>query len=121
MVADLRITSFFSNPRDQSEISAMTAIISKYKGPKKVTPVSAHGQVNPYLGRRIVCPYCGNEKYFYEIAEDVMLTTRYIQNPDGSFTPHSDESRILGEVKLYCGECQADLSKFHDRFLEMLF
>ena len=121
MVADSVTNLFSSNLRDKNGISAMTAIISKHKGPKKVTPVSVHGQVNPYLGHRIICPYCGNEKCFYEIAEDVMLTTRYIQNPDGSFTPHSDESRILGEVKLYCGECQADLSKFHDRFLEMLF
>ncbi|NIA08496.1 MAG: hypothetical protein GWP10_01645 [Nitrospiraceae bacterium] len=73
------------------------------------------------MGQRIVCPYCGNEKSFYEIAEDVILTTRYIQNPDGTFTRHGDGSRILGDVKLYCGECQADLSKFHNRFLEMLF
>ncbi|MGQ9500356.1 MAG: hypothetical protein ACUVQ6_08500 [Dissulfurimicrobium sp.] len=50
-----------------------------------------------------------------------MLTTRYMQNPDGSFTPQSDESRILGEVKLYCAECQTDMSKFHSRFMEMLF
>ncbi|MGB9712025.1 MAG: hypothetical protein ACP5SG_05860 [Dissulfurimicrobium sp.] len=74
-----------------------------------------------YYNRRIVCPTCGNDRHFYEIAEDVMLTTRYTQNPDGSFTPQSDESRILGEVKLYCGECQTDMSQFHSRFMEMLF
>jgi len=70
---------------------------------------------------RIVCPHCGNDWHFYEVAEDVMLTTRYIQNPDGSFTPQSDESSILGEVKLFCGECKADLSQFHHRLMEMLF
>ncbi|HID97265.1 MAG TPA: hypothetical protein EYP57_03625 [Thermodesulfobacteriaceae bacterium] len=71
--------------------------------------------------RRITCPICGNDWHFFEIAEDVMLTTRYVQNPDGSFTPRNDDSRILGEVKLYCGECKADISQFHDRFIEMLF
>ncbi len=75
----------------------------------------------PQLGNRIVCPHCGNDWHFYEVAEDVMLTTRYIQNADGSFTPRSDESSILGEVKLYCGECKADLSQFHHRLMEMLF
>lgn len=73
------------------------------------------------LYRRIICPACGNDKHFYEIAEDVVLTTRYTQNADGSFTPQSDESSILGEVRLYCVECNTDLSQFHNRFMEMLF
>jgi len=99
----------------------MTAIISKGKNSQKDKPSSIHAQVCPHMGRRIVCPHCGNEWNFYQIAEEVKLTTRYIQNADGSFTPLSDDSRILGEVKLYCGECRADLSEFHNRFLEMLF
>jgi hypothetical protein len=99
----------------------MTVIISKSKDPQKAKPISIHTQVNPHLSRRIICSHCGNEWNFYQIAEEVKLTTRYIQNADGSFTPLSDDSRILGEVKLYCGECQADLSEFHNRFLEMLF
>ena len=70
---------------------------------------------------RIVCPECGNDLLFYEVAEDVTLTTSYIQNPDGSFTPQSDDSRILGVVKLYCAECSHDLTRFHSRFVEMLF
>ncbi|MDA8162497.1 MAG: hypothetical protein M0022_06285 [Desulfobacteraceae bacterium] len=73
------------------------------------------------LYRRIICPACGNDRHFYEVAEDVVITTRYIQNADGSFTPQSDESRILGEIRLYCVECDTDLSQFHDRFMEMLF
>ncbi len=72
-------------------------------------------------GNRIVCPRCGNDWHFYEIAEDVTLTTKYVQNADGSFTPQFDDSRILGEVKFFCGECKADLTRFHNRFVEMLF
>ncbi len=72
-------------------------------------------------GGRIVCPECGNDLLFYEVAEEVTLTTSYIQNPDGSFTPQHDDSRILGVVKLYCAECRHDLTQFHNRFVEMLF
>jgi uncharacterized OB-fold protein len=70
---------------------------------------------------RIVCPDCGNSTEFLEVADGVVLTTRYIQNSDGSFSQEIDESEVLGDVKLYCGECGTDLSKFHKRFLEMLF
>lgn len=70
---------------------------------------------------RIACPVCGNDSDFYEVADDVVLTTRYIQNEDGSFTQDSDESQILGEIKFYCGECSADLTRFHKRFVDMLF
>ncbi len=70
---------------------------------------------------RIVCPNCGNDTEFYEVADGVILTTRYIQNEDGSFTPVSDDSQVFGELKLYCGECNEDLTLFHKRFLEMLF
>ncbi|MFH7327003.1 hypothetical protein [Desulfurivibrio sp. C05AmB] len=69
----------------------------------------------------IKCPHCGNDTDFVEVADDVILTTHYHQNRDGSFTQESDESQIMGEIKLYCGECNADLSRFHARFLEMLF
>ncbi len=93
----------------------------KGKNEKKVPSVSDRLDGYMQLGRRIICPHCGNDWYFFEIAENVMITTRYIQNPDGSFTPQSDDSRIQGDVKLYCGECQADLSQFHNRFVEMLF
>jgi DNA-directed RNA polymerase subunit M/transcription elongation factor TFIIS len=70
---------------------------------------------------RIVCPECGNDTDFVEVADDVIITTRYIQNDDSSFTQEDDESQVLGEIKFYCGECDADLSAFHQRFLEMLF
>jgi uncharacterized OB-fold protein len=70
---------------------------------------------------RIACPDCGNSTEFLEVADGVVLTTRYIQNPDGSFSQEVDESEVLGDVKLYCGECGSDLSKFHKRFVEMLF
>lgn len=72
-------------------------------------------------GKRIVCPVCGNDQYFYEIAEDVVLTTKYVQNSDGSFTALFDDSAMNGTVHLYCAECDEDLTHFHDRFVEMLF
>jgi len=81
-------------------------------------PRKRKGRRNPI---RIVCPACGNDTEFYEVADGVVLTTRYIQHGDGSFSPEGDESQILGEIKLFCGECQADLSQFHQRFVEMLF
>jgi len=70
---------------------------------------------------RIKCPHCGNDTDFLEVADGVVLTTRYVQNEDGSFTQEGDESQILGEIKFYCGECNADLSSYHQRFLDMLF
>jgi len=75
----------------------------------------------PQPAMRLCCPHCGNDRYFLEQAEDVTITTRYLQNPDGSFTAQSDESHIQGEVKLFCGECKADLTNFRDKFIEMLF
>ncbi len=69
----------------------------------------------------IVCPECGNDTDFVEVADDVIITTRYVQNNDSSFTQEDDESQVLGEIKFYCGECNADLSSFHQRFLAMLF
>ena len=35
---------------------------------------------------RIVCPHCGNDRDFIEIAHDVVVTSHYVQNDDGSFT-----------------------------------
>lgn len=71
--------------------------------------------------RLIVCPECGNDTDFFEVAEDVIITTRYVQNSDSSFTQQDDDSQVLGEIKFYCGECNADLQQFHQRFIEMLF
>lgn len=70
---------------------------------------------------RITCPNCGNDVDFFEVADGVILTTRYVQNSDGSFSQKGDESQILGEIRFFCGECNSDLSQFHQRFLEMLF
>jgi len=72
-------------------------------------------------GNRIICPDCGNDTEFIEVAENVILSTLYIQNQDGSFTPEEDESQVVGEIKLICAQCETDLSIFHDRFAEMLF
>ncbi len=70
---------------------------------------------------RIVCPECGNDKDFVEVAENVIVTSRYFQNNDGSFTPEESDTEIQGEVKLFCGLCDTDLSLFHSSFIEMIF
>jgi ribosomal protein S27AE len=83
--------------------------------------ISDGRKVFPNQNRRITCPTCGNDSEFLEVADGVILTTKYIQNDDNSFTQEGDESQILGEIRLYCGECNSDLTNFHQRFLEMLF
>ena len=70
---------------------------------------------------RIVCPNCGNERDFVEVARNVVVTTRYVQNDDGSFTPDEDESEVLGKVGLYCAQCDADVSIYHNHLMEMIF
>ncbi|VAW33767.1 hypothetical protein MNBD_DELTA03-1661 [hydrothermal vent metagenome] len=70
---------------------------------------------------RIICPECGNDTDFFEVADGVIITTRYVQNDDCSFSQDGDESQILGDIKFYCAECNADLSYSHQRFLAMLF
>ena len=71
--------------------------------------------------QRITCPECSNNKEFLEVSDGVILTTRFLQNNDGSFSQELDDSQVLGQVKFYCGDCGADLTHFHKRFLEMLF
>jgi predicted RNA-binding Zn-ribbon protein involved in translation (DUF1610 family) len=70
---------------------------------------------------RIVCDQCGNARHFVEIAENVLVTTRYQQNNDGSFTPEENTSEITGGVKFLCWQCGADMTRFHAHFLEMSF
>jgi predicted RNA-binding Zn-ribbon protein involved in translation (DUF1610 family) len=77
--------------------------------------------VNLHRSQHIACPDCGNNKEFLEVSEGVILTTRFLQNKDGSFSQELDDSQVMGEVKFYCGDCGADLTQFHKRFLEMLF
>lgn len=70
---------------------------------------------------RIACPACGNDQDFIEVARDVIVTTRYVQNPDGSFTPEDNDTEIVGKVGLFCGQCNADLTIFHNHLQEMTF
>ncbi len=84
--------------------------------PKRLTPPT-FGQNS----RLITCSNCGNDVDFFEVADGVILTSRYVQNSDGSFEQDGDESQILGEVRLFCAECNQDLTAFHQRFVEMLF
>jgi hypothetical protein len=60
-------------------------------------------------------------KNFVEIAENVLVTTYYQQNSDGSFTPEENTTEIFGEVKFICGKCGEDMTRFHAHFLEMSF
>ncbi len=92
--------------------------IATHRGEKKEAPKKRRISRNLTL---IKCPHCGNDREFLEVADNVILTTNYHQNNDGSFTQEGDESQIMGEIKLYCAECNNDLSQFHSRFLEMLF
>ncbi|MEN8143204.1 MAG: hypothetical protein ABFQ82_06355, partial [Thermodesulfobacteriota bacterium] len=65
---------------------------------------------------KLTCPVCGNDDDFFEIADNVILTSRFIQNEDGSFTQDSDDSQILGEIRFFCGECESDLTEYHKYF-----
>jgi hypothetical protein len=89
---------------------------SKKKASKKKVKVSTRKPLG-----RIVCPNCGNDRDFVEVANDVVVTTQYIQNDDGSFTPAESDSEILGKVGLYCSQCDSDVSFFHNHLLEMIF
>ena len=75
----------------------------------------------PSVANLLKCPNCGNDREFFEITDDVVTTTYYIQNPDGSFTLEERTSQTLGDAKLYCSTCEEDLSEFHQRFSEMIF
>ncbi len=70
---------------------------------------------------RIVCPHCGNDREFVEVARNVIVTTTYIQNDDGSFTPEHGDSDVHGNVGLFCGRCDADLTTFYNHLMEMIF
>ena len=69
----------------------------------------------------LCCPSCGNNGKFVEQALDVIVTTRYHQNPDGSFIPEENDTEILGEIYLLCGKCGANMTRYHGHFLEMIF
>ncbi len=70
---------------------------------------------------RIVCEQCGNSAEFVEIAENVQITTRYVQNSDGSFTVEENATEVQGEVRFLCGQCGTDMTRFHGHFQEMSF
>ncbi len=75
----------------------------------------------PAIANRLICPTCGNDELFFELAHDVLLTSHYTQNSDGSFTHDSDTTQVNGEILLFCGTCQEDLNQYYQRFKEMIF
>lgn len=70
---------------------------------------------------KISCPRCGNSARFVEQLESVLVTTTYLQNDDGSFTPVEQNSDAEGELSFLCGECGYDMTPFHGHFREMVF
>jgi hypothetical protein len=77
--------------------------------------------VQPKPANLLQCPNCGNDTDFFEVNEEIVTTTRYVQNSDGSFTPVDHTSETRGEARLFCGNCEEDLTFFHPRFSEMIF
>jgi len=77
--------------------------------------------ITPGIANRLVCPTCGNDEDFFELANDVIQTSHYTQNSDGSFTHDSKSAQVNGDVLLFCGSCQEDLTHYHQRFKEMIF
>lgn len=77
--------------------------------------------ITPGIANRLVCTTCGNDEVFYELANDVIQTSHYKQNSDGSFTHDSNSTQVNGDVMLFCGSCQEDLTYYHQRFKEMIF
>jgi len=70
---------------------------------------------------RLICPGCGNSENFVELARNVTVTTLYHQNDDGSFSPVENDTEIHGEVLLLCSKCGADMTSYHNHFLDMIF
>lgn len=75
----------------------------------------------PTIANRLTCPYCEGDSEFFEIAEDALITTYFKQNKDGSFTANDQNTEVLGNVRLFCGNCGESLDDYHDRFKEMIF
>jgi hypothetical protein len=70
---------------------------------------------------RMKCPHCGNDLEFFEISEEAVVVTHYIQNPDGSFSIEDTSVQSIGDSRLFCGSCEEDLSELHERFSDMIF
>ena len=74
-----------------------------------------------HFASRMKCPYCGNDLEFFEISEEAIVVTHYIQNPDGTFSIEDTSIQSVGGSRLFCGACEEDLSELHQRFSEMIF
>jgi len=68
------------------------------------------------------CPSCGNTQTFLEIDDDVVTTTHYAQNPDGSFHLEERDFHSLGTPKLLCNNCEEEMTEQHyHQFSKMIF
>jgi len=73
------------------------------------------------IANRLCCPTCGNDRCFFEINEDVITTAHYIQNDDGSFTLEERLDQSFCLPKLFCNECEEDMTSYHRQFFQMIF
>jgi len=64
----------------------------------------------PYT-ERLVCPFCKNSEDFFEILENATLVIYYLQNEEGVLEPIEEEIEVLGPVRFFCGNCNADLTE----------
>lgn len=76
---------------------------------------------NVHVSNLLRCPECGNDQEFVEVSGEVITTTFYQQNPDGSFTPVDQEDEQASGPRLYCGKCEKDITALYERFAEMVF
>ncbi|MBM9518356.1 hypothetical protein JWG39_00825 [Desulforhopalus vacuolatus] len=78
-------------------------------------------KAKPSLVNLIQCPKCGNSEKFFEVVDNIVETTWYTQNKDGSFILEESNFRHLGPPRLFCAVCEEDLTAWHQRFSEMIF
>ena len=83
--------------------------------PERRHRIVARQPVPVMVREKLVCPYCGNDEEFFEVAENAYVVVHFLQNEDGTFVPMEENMEITGVVKFYCGRCQADLSHLRDR------
>ncbi len=88
------------------------------------TPQKAQTKQNldeTHFAPRMKCPHCDNDLDFFEISEEAIIVSHYIQNPDGTFSIEDTSIKSVGGSKLFCGSCEEELSELHQRFSEMIF
>lgn len=60
---------------------------------------------------KLVCPFCKNSEDFFEIIENATIIIYYLQNEEGNLETLEEEVEVLGPIKFFCGNCNADLTE----------